>query len=66
MYKAYIDIKFLEQLIDTSFDNSYFLMFANDPLFYINKGDYGIYNLFRMEKRLKSEIIKTTGKKTLN
>jgi hypothetical protein len=39
------------------------MMFADDHLFYINKGNDGIYKMFRNEKLIKGEVRKPTGKK---
>jgi hypothetical protein len=39
------------------------MMFADDHLFYIDKGDSGIYKMFRNEKVMSGQIIKPTGKK---
>jgi len=63
MFSACKDVKFLEQLIKSGFSDSYFMMFADDHLFYINKGDEGIYKIFRNEKLIKGEVRKPTGKK---
>jgi hypothetical protein len=62
MFKVCKDVKFLEQLIKSGFDECYFIMFANDPLFYKSKGDNGIYEMFRSEKLIRGEIRKPTGK----
>jgi hypothetical protein len=63
MFSACKDVKFLEQLIISGFDTSYFMMFAQDQPFYTNKGDYGIYLKFRKQKVIEGEIRKPTGKK---
>ena len=63
MFSACKDIKFLEQLVSVGFDESYFVMFANDPLFYTNKGDSGIYLNFRKDKIIGKTIQKPTGAK---
>lgn len=63
MFSACKDVRFLEQLVESGFTHSYLVMFANDPLFYIDKGDSGIYKMFRNEKVIKGEIRKPTGKK---
>jgi len=63
MFKVCKDVKFLEQLIKSGFNECYFIMFANDPLFYRSKeGDNGIYKMFRSEKLIKGEVRKPTGK----
>jgi hypothetical protein len=64
MFGACKDIKFLEQLIKSGFSNCYFMMFANDSLFYTSKKSNGcIYKIFRNEKLIKGKIRKPTGKK---
>ena len=63
MFKVCKDVKFLEQLIKSGFNECYFIMFANDPLFYRSKeGDNGIYKMFRSEKLIKGDVRKPTGK----
>jgi len=68
MFSACKDIKFLEQLVLSGFDESYFVMFAKDTPFYSETGDSGIYLNFRKEKLIKNLITKPTGAKdeTLN
>lgn len=65
MFSMCKDIKFLEELVETGFSDSYCLVVVNDQLFYNNKGEEGIYRLFRKEKRLKGIIQKPTGKKDI-
>ncbi|OLN23953.1 hypothetical protein BTO30_00550 [Domibacillus antri] len=65
MFSICKDIKFLEELVDAGFSDSYCLVVANNPLFYNNNGDEGIYRLFRKEKLLKGTIQKPTGKKDI-
>lgn len=65
MFSMCKDIKFLEELTEAGFSESYCLVVVNDPLFYSNKGEEGIYRLFRKEKRLKGTIQKPTGKKDI-
>lgn len=65
MFSMCKDIKFLEELVDAGFSDSYCLVVVNDPLFYSKKGEEGIYRLFRKEKRLKGTIQKPTGKKDI-
>jgi hypothetical protein len=36
-------------------------MFAEDPIFYSNVGDSGIYLSFRKEKLIRNVIVKPTG-----
>ncbi len=63
MFSICKDVRFLEQLMNSGFNECYFMMFANDPLFYMSKGDNGIYKMFRNEKLIKGEVRKPTGKK---
>lgn len=63
MFSMCKDIRFLEELVDAGFAQSYLLVVVNDPLFYNDKGEKGIYRLFRKEKLLKGIIQKPTGKK---
>jgi hypothetical protein len=63
MFSACKDVRFLEQLVSEGFSESFFVMFAGDPLFYINKGSSGIYLSFRKEKLMKGSIQKPTGNK---
>jgi hypothetical protein len=65
MFSAIKDVKFLEQLVSNGFSESFFIMFASDPLFYSNKGDYGIYASFRRDKLLTGKIRKPTGRKDM-
>lgn len=66
MFSACKDIKFLEQLVKSGFNECYFMMFADDPLFYKEKeNDTGIYKMFRSEKVIKGTIKKPTGKKDI-
>ena len=66
MFSSCKDVRFLEQLVDLGFDNCYFIMFADDPLFYNNKGESGIYRMFRKEKEIRNIVTKPTGKKIKN
>jgi len=63
MFSACKDVRFLEQLIQSGFGDCYFMMFADDHLFYVDKGDDGIYRLFRKEKLISGEVRKPTGKR---
>lgn len=65
MFSMCKDIKFLEELVDAGFSDSYCLVVVNDPLFYSNKGEEGFYHLFRREKLLRGTIQKPTGKKDI-
>lgn len=61
MYRACEDIKFLEQLVLSGFNKSYFVMFAQDNPFYSNEGETGIYKSFRKDKLIENVIVGTTG-----
>lgn len=63
MFSACKDVKLLEQLIKSGFSDCYFMMFADNPLFYITRGSDGIYKIFRNEKLIRREVRKPTGKK---
>ena len=63
MFSACKDVKFLEQLTQAGFGSSHFIMFADDPLFYNDTGDEGIYSMFRRDNVIKGEIRKPTGSK---
>jgi hypothetical protein len=63
MFSACKDVRFLEQLVESGFAHCYFMMFADDHLFYIDKGGSKIFKMFRNEKVIKGEIRKPTGKK---
>jgi uncharacterized linocin/CFP29 family protein len=59
------DIKFLEELVEAGFSDSYCLVVVDDPLFYINKEEDGIYRMFRNEKRIRVAVQKPPGKKDI-
>lgn len=63
MFSMCKDIKFLEELVEAGFSDSYCLVVVGDPLFYIDKGESGIYRMFRKEKRIRGTVQKPTGKK---
>jgi hypothetical protein len=63
MFSACKDVKFLEQLVSAGFSECFFVMFADDPLFYMDKGDSGIYLSFRKEKSIRGSVQKPTGSK---
>lgn len=63
MFSSCIDILFLEQLVESGFSECYFIMFADDPLFYQGSNKSGIYKFFRGDKFLSGTIQKPTGKK---
>jgi hypothetical protein len=62
MFSFCKDIMFAEELKRSGFDQTFFIAFANDPLFYSGNGD-GIYGYFRQQKMLHGAITKPTGKK---
>ena len=61
MFSACKDVKFLEQLTEVGFGTSYFVMFAEDHLFYDDKGGAEIYKMFRTNKTIRGMITKPTG-----
>lgn len=64
MFSAFKDVKFLEQLVNRGFNKCYFIMFAEDPLFYESRdGETGIYKKFRGKKLISGKIKKPTGGK---
>jgi len=64
MFKACKDVRFLEQLVNFGFSNSYFMMFTYDHLFYEGGRNHSeIYKVFRDEKIIKGRIRKPTGEK---
>ncbi|HOU96485.1 MAG TPA: hypothetical protein PLN06_07665 [Bacteroidales bacterium] len=62
MFNFCKDILFAEQLKRSGFDQTFFVAFADDPLFYSGNGD-DIYGYFRQHKILQGTITKPTGKK---
>jgi len=56
------DIKFLEGLKEAGFEKGYFILLAEDALFYSGNA-VGIYSSFRSTKELSGRIVKPTGKK---
>src|SRR5438046_1592949 len=65
MYKACQDIRFLEQLCENGFERGYFVMVADDPLFY-SGSVAGIYCHFRGSVPLAGTIQKPTGLRDTN
>jgi hypothetical protein len=61
MYRACEDIMFLEQLVLSGFDKSYFVMFAEHRPFYSDIGYSGIYKKFRKDKLIEDVVVGTTG-----
>jgi hypothetical protein len=63
MFKSCQDIAFLEQLVSSGFGMGYFIMAAEDPLFYEPRDAKGIYSYFRGGAAIHGAIMKPTGKK---
>jgi len=62
MFSFCKDIRFLEQLKRSGFERTFFVVFADDPLFYSGNGA-GIYGFFRNQAPLEGSIVKPTGRK---
>lgn len=62
MFSFCKDIKFVEELKRSGFERTFFVVFAEDPLFYSGNGE-GIYGYFRQKADLQGSITKPTGKK---
>ncbi|MEM2111971.1 MAG: hypothetical protein QXX08_08880 [Candidatus Bathyarchaeia archaeon] len=62
MFSFCKDICFIEQLKQAGFKATYFIVFADDRLFYEGSSE-GIYGFFRGKKDLRGTIQKPTGKK---
>lgn len=62
MFSFCKDIMFLEQLHQAGFEDCYFIVVADDALFYEGTKT-GIYSFFRGGQSLHGEISKPTGKK---
>jgi len=62
MFNFCKDIMFVEQLKYAGFSRSFFIVFADDPLFYQGQGE-GIYGYFRKKHTLHGKIQKPTGRK---
>lgn len=64
MFSFVKDIKFLEELREAGFQNNIFIAFTNDSNFWTSEGKKeGIYDLFRVQKKLYGQIQKPTGSK---
>lgn len=57
------DIKFMEELKQEGFTNTYAVTLVADPAFYEGRLDDGIYRYYRSEHNVYGEINKPTGKK---
>jgi len=62
MFSFCKDICFLEQLKKAGFRTTYFIVFADDRLFYEGSSE-GIYGFFRGGRKLHGTVQKPTGKK---
>lgn len=62
MFNFCKDIFFLEQLKQAGFEKAYFIVFADDRLFYEGNTE-GIYGYFRGAKELTGNIQKPTGRR---
>ena len=61
MYSFVKDIKFMEQLKERGFTNTYCVVLVSDRPFYQGKSNEGIYKCFREEFSVYGEIFKPTG-----
>ncbi len=62
MYSFIKDIRFMEELKENGFDNTYCLTLVDDKNFYSGKKTDGIYAFFRANKPICKTISKPTGK----
>jgi len=62
MFSFCKDIAFAEQLRNSGFEKTYFIVFADDRLFYEGSSD-GIYSYFRGSNILNGTVKKPTGSK---
>ena len=63
MFSCIKDIKFMEELKEQGFKDTYCLTLVSDKNFYSGKKKDGIYSFFRGQKLIQGTIIKPTGKK---
>lgn len=63
MFSFIKDIKFMEQLKEQGFTNSFAVALVNSRPFYEGNNNEGIYKYFRKEYKVYGEIRKPTGKK---
>ena len=63
MFKACEDIAFLEQIVFSGFNAGFFVMAADDRLFYHGPGETGIYAYFRSGQPLTGNVTKPTGRR---
>ena len=62
MYSFIKDIRFMEELKQNGFDNTYCLTLVDDKNFYDGKKIDSIYSFFRASKTISGTIKKPTGK----
>ncbi len=63
MFKFCQDLVFLEQLVAAGFNAGFFVVAADDPLFYSGPQLFGIYAHFRASAPIKGLITKPSGKR---
>ena len=63
MFSFVKDIKFMEELKESGFTNTYSVTLVGDRPFYEGKVNDGIYRFFRSENAVYGEIQKPTGKR---
>ena len=64
MFKACMDIRFLEQLVNAGFSSGILVMLTPDHLFCVPaRKNSGLYAMFRCGQEVTGDIIKPTGKK---
>jgi hypothetical protein len=61
MFSACRDMAFLEELVRHGFNAGFFVIAADDPLFYRGPGQDGIYACFRAGRPIHGNIRKPTG-----
>lgn len=61
MFAACQDIGFLEDLVRGGFNRGYFVMAADDPLFFSGGGEGGLYGCFRAGLPIAGDLCKPTG-----
>ena len=62
MFDFVKDVKFMEQLKELGFNESYCMCLVTDKLFYSGDDNDGIYAYFRNGKDIQGTIMKPTGK----
>ena len=61
MFKACLDIAFLEQLVHRGFSGGYFVIVGDDPLLWSGRHKTGIYKYFRSSEPIHGHIRQPTG-----